>query len=131
MSHRRFKISDVPSNVSKGAPDFCTVYVISKGKISSVRNASRSAPFTSPLHNHIMQIQAATHNSAASFDSRSRHSFSVKGLLFIRKYMNACPFYFLYCLFSNKRKYVCNVSGAAERTPRKPLDLIDNNESIK
>ncbi|GFZ04417.1 kinase with adenine nucleotide alpha hydrolases-like domain-containing protein [Actinidia rufa] len=96
---RRFKISDVPSNVSKGAPDFCTVYVISKGKISSVRNASRSAPFTSPLHNHIMQIQAATHNSAASFDSRSRHSFSVK--------------------------------GAAERTPRKPLDLIDNNESIK
>ncbi|KAI9084507.1 hypothetical protein K1719_033495 [Acacia pycnantha] len=45
----RFKSSSVPSGVSKGAPDFCTVYVISKGKISSVRNASRPAPHTSPL----------------------------------------------------------------------------------
>ncbi|KAL9665619.1 hypothetical protein QQ045_021040 [Rhodiola kirilowii] len=37
---RKFKSSDIPGSVSKSAPDFCTVYIISKGKISSVRNAS-------------------------------------------------------------------------------------------
>ncbi|AET05083.2 adenine nucleotide alpha hydrolase-like domain kinase [Medicago truncatula] len=40
---RRFRTSDVPSLVSKGAPEFCTVYIISKGKIQSVKTA------TSPL----------------------------------------------------------------------------------
>lgn len=77
MSSRRFKVSDVPSNVSKGAPDFCTVYVISKGKISSVRNASRPAPFISPLEE---QIQEKFNNSSGSQpESRPRHSFSMKG----------------------------------------------------
>ncbi|RDX91748.1 U-box domain-containing protein 35, partial [Mucuna pruriens] len=37
---RRFRTTDVPSGVSKGAPAFCTVYIISKGKISSVRSAT-------------------------------------------------------------------------------------------
>ncbi|KAL9306380.1 putative protein kinase RLK-Pelle-RLCK-IXb family [Arabidopsis thaliana] len=41
---RRFK-TDLPTSVSKAAPDFCNVYVISKGKISSLRNASRLAPY--------------------------------------------------------------------------------------
>ncbi|KAG4400806.1 hypothetical protein AAZX31_07G123600 [Glycine max] len=36
----RFRTTDVPSTVSKGAPQFCTVYIISKGKISSVRSAT-------------------------------------------------------------------------------------------
>ncbi|KAK6272866.1 hypothetical protein POUND7_009949 [Theobroma cacao] len=45
---RRFRTSDVPTNVSKGAPDYCTVYVIGKGKISSVRSASAPPP-TRPL----------------------------------------------------------------------------------
>nr|GMD30195.1 U-box domain-containing protein 52-like isoform X2 [Ipomoea batatas] len=53
LSPRRLKVMDVPTCVSKGAPDFCTVYVISKAKISSVRNASRPAPFMSPLYNQI------------------------------------------------------------------------------
>ncbi|MQL85607.1 hypothetical protein Taro_018129, partial [Colocasia esculenta] len=41
---RRFKTTDIPTSISKGAPDFCTVYVINKGKISSVRQAIRPAP---------------------------------------------------------------------------------------
>ncbi|GAU34848.1 hypothetical protein TSUD_259280 [Trifolium subterraneum] len=49
----RFKSSTTPSSISKGAPDFCNVYVISKGKISSVRNSSRPAPHSSPLLSHI------------------------------------------------------------------------------
>ncbi|XP_040873106.1 U-box domain-containing protein 35 isoform X4 [Glycine max] len=48
----RFK-SSTPSNILKGAPDFCTVYVISKGRISSVRSAARTAPHASPLLRHI------------------------------------------------------------------------------
>ncbi|KAH0852775.1 hypothetical protein HID58_093681 [Brassica napus] len=43
---RRFK-TDLPTTLSKQAPDFCNVYVISKGKIASVRNASRPAPYKS------------------------------------------------------------------------------------
>ncbi|KAL0917298.1 hypothetical protein M5K25_012352 [Dendrobium thyrsiflorum] len=38
---RTFKNLDVPTAVSKTAPEFCSVYVISKGKISSVRPATR------------------------------------------------------------------------------------------
>ncbi|KAI3892081.1 hypothetical protein MKW92_016863 [Papaver armeniacum] len=41
---RTFKPTDVPTVVTKSAPDFCTVYVISKGKVSSVKTASRAAP---------------------------------------------------------------------------------------
>lgn len=51
--YRRFKTRDAPSTILKGAPDFCTVYVISKGKISATKAASRLPPFISPLHTHI------------------------------------------------------------------------------
>ncbi|KAL0885941.1 hypothetical protein Bca101_009924 [Brassica carinata] len=43
------KPADVPGTITKTAPDFCTVYVISKGKISTMRSASRSAPNIAPL----------------------------------------------------------------------------------
>lgn len=41
---RKFKGPDVATNVTKSAPEFCTVYVISKGKTMSVRAASRAVP---------------------------------------------------------------------------------------
>ncbi|CAK9167070.1 unnamed protein product [Ilex paraguariensis] len=41
---RTFKTIDVPGSISKGAPEFCTVHVISKGKIASVRSASIPVP---------------------------------------------------------------------------------------
>ncbi|KAG6649409.1 U-box domain-containing protein 35-like isoform X2 [Carya illinoinensis] len=40
----KFRTTDIPSHVSKGAPDFCNVYVISRGKIQSMRSALRAAP---------------------------------------------------------------------------------------
>ncbi|KAG8657215.1 U-box domain-containing protein 52 isoform X2 [Manihot esculenta] len=40
---RKFKTQDVPTSLIKSAPDFCSVYVISKGKIMSVRTAQRPA----------------------------------------------------------------------------------------
>ncbi|GAB2286476.1 hypothetical protein Dimus_020875 [Dionaea muscipula] len=50
---RKLKGPDVPTNVTKGAPNFCTVYVISKAKVLSVRTASRPvlpAPSIPQLH---------------------------------------------------------------------------------
>ncbi|MED6219706.1 hypothetical protein PIB30_038279 [Stylosanthes scabra] len=48
----RFRMSDIPSTVSKAAPAFCTVYIISKGKISSVKTATVSLPQKPAPHNN-------------------------------------------------------------------------------
>ncbi|CAN8244186.1 unnamed protein product [Cochlearia groenlandica] len=45
---RLFKVDDIPSNVMRWAPDFCTVLVISKGRLSSVRSATRPLPQALP-----------------------------------------------------------------------------------
>ncbi|KAK3015905.1 hypothetical protein RJ639_007641 [Escallonia herrerae] len=98
---RRFKISDVPGYVSKGAPDFCTVYVIHKQKISSVKNASRAAPFVSPLYE---KIQGQANNNGFTAEARPKHSFNIR---------------------------VSKPVTAADRTPRKPHNLHDDHESFK
>ncbi|KAK8598032.1 hypothetical protein V6N13_095424 [Hibiscus sabdariffa] len=41
---RRFRTAELTTTVSKAAPDYCTVYVIGKGKISSVRFATAPLP---------------------------------------------------------------------------------------
>ncbi|CAL8112849.1 unnamed protein product [Prunus armeniaca] len=41
---RSFKVTDVPSCVIKGVPNFCTLYVIGKGKISYVQTATIPPP---------------------------------------------------------------------------------------
>ncbi|KAF3968335.1 hypothetical protein CMV_007761 [Castanea mollissima] len=68
---RRFKSSSIPSTVLKGAPDFCSIYVISKGKVSSVRNASCPAPYTSPLLEHIQNINSKHIHPPASPSKRT------------------------------------------------------------
>ncbi|KAI4316194.1 hypothetical protein L6164_024197 [Bauhinia variegata] len=57
---RRFKVADIPGTVAKGAPDFTTVYVVSKGKIQSMRSASRPAPAISPLRSQLNQANTRT-----------------------------------------------------------------------
>ncbi|KAL1207130.1 U-box domain-containing protein 35 [Cardamine amara subsp. amara] len=47
------KPADITGTITKTAPDFCTVYVISKGKIQTMRSASRSAPMVAPLRNQV------------------------------------------------------------------------------
>ncbi|KAJ6296461.1 hypothetical protein OIU78_024337 [Salix suchowensis] len=41
---RLFKTADIPGTVLKRAPSFCTVYVVSKGKVSGLRTATRPVP---------------------------------------------------------------------------------------
>lgn len=55
----RFKATDVPGSVVKGAPDFCNVFVISKGKIQSMRSASRPAPPVTALRGQLAQQSSA------------------------------------------------------------------------
>ncbi|KAL2503299.1 Protein kinase protein with adenine nucleotide alpha hydrolase-like domain [Forsythia ovata] len=62
---RRLKSADVATNVSKEAPEFCNVYVISKGKISSVRSASITAVNQPPR-----QLQNQTNTPPAPTDAR-------------------------------------------------------------
>lgn len=57
---RRLKAVDVTNAVIKGAPNFCTVYAISKGKISSVRSATSSPP---PLCTIRPQLPARSSNA--------------------------------------------------------------------
>ncbi|KAK7410328.1 hypothetical protein VNO78_01032 [Psophocarpus tetragonolobus] len=74
---KRFKVSDIPGTVSKGVPDFCTVYVIAKGKIQSMRSASRPAPATvsslfsqaSVRSDHSDPTQSIKDQEVHSFDS--------------------------------------------------------------
>lgn len=42
--NRTFKPTDVPSSVSKIAPEYCSVYVVYKGKLSSSRPSTRAKP---------------------------------------------------------------------------------------
>ncbi|XP_057428298.1 U-box domain-containing protein 52-like isoform X3 [Lotus japonicus] len=73
---RRFKVADIPGNVAKGAPDFCTVYVVAKGKIQTMRSASRPAPSFTPLQTQINQASTKSTQS----DPRVHLTNSVKGL---------------------------------------------------
>ncbi|CAN0880345.1 U-box domain-containing protein 52 [Linum grandiflorum] len=72
---RKFK-TDIPTAVAKGVPDFCKVYVVSKGKPTLVKQASRPAPFVSPLLDQIqnqMNINDQEDDDTASqISSRSR-----------------------------------------------------------
>ncbi|XP_011019963.1 PREDICTED: U-box domain-containing protein 34-like [Populus euphratica] len=84
---RKFKTTDVPGNVSKGAPGFCSVYVISKGKISSVRSASGPPP---PKHPIQTQMQSTASNMSDTVETpfksslaprvRERSPYTLQGL---------------------------------------------------
>uniref|UniRef100_A0A5B7A2F8 RING-type E3 ubiquitin transferase n=1 Tax=Davidia involucrata TaxID=16924 RepID=A0A5B7A2F8_DAVIN len=65
--YRLFK-NDIATNVLKGAPYFCNVYVISKGKIASMRAASRPVPSIPAPE----RTQSAPHNFNEEMDSMGR-----------------------------------------------------------
>lgn len=73
MSVARLKTTDIPSSVSKMAPDFCTVYVISKTKISSVRNSSRGAPYVSPVIAHLQKLDEHANNGGDASPADASH----------------------------------------------------------
>ncbi|CAA7015219.1 unnamed protein product [Microthlaspi erraticum] len=83
------KPTDIPGTITKTAPDFCTVYVIAKGKLTTKKTASRAAPSVSPLRTQLQQNSlkphprlpspspSTNHNTRAerqSFESQNRRS---------------------------------------------------------
>ncbi|KAK8296420.1 hypothetical protein V6Z12_D05G123000 [Gossypium hirsutum] len=67
---RKFR-ADIPTCVLKTSPDFCTVYVVSKGKVSSVRNAVRSVPFASPLLDQIKKPESSRKRRSPIYGPRA------------------------------------------------------------
>ncbi|CAH9108207.1 unnamed protein product [Cuscuta europaea] len=69
---RKFWTHDVSTIVNKIAPDFCSVYVISKGKQQSVRPASRVLTnFSTPTWSQVSSSHGSRISSTDSDDSRS------------------------------------------------------------
>lgn len=72
---------DVPSSVSKVIPGFCTVYVIAKGKVQSIKNASAPVPSTPPA---LLQNQTISSLGAklGLVETRYGQSNDTRGLFF-------------------------------------------------
>ncbi|KAM4097813.1 hypothetical protein ACJW30_07G030300 [Castanea mollissima] len=77
---RRFKTTDIPSSVLKVAPDFCTVYVIAKGKISNVRAATDQPPAKIPPLNP-MQHQASNISDSGGANFMRNHQSRERAVL--------------------------------------------------
>ncbi|XP_009780371.1 U-box domain-containing protein 35 [Nicotiana tabacum] len=72
---RKFWSHDVPTIINKSAPDFCTVYVISKGKQQSVRPAAK--PFASSLSSTLPSSQPWSAARLSNYSESSDVSRSV------------------------------------------------------
>ncbi|KAI4379719.1 hypothetical protein MLD38_005978 [Melastoma candidum] len=69
-SFLRFKGTDIPGTLTKGAPDFCSVFVIAKGKVLTSHMASRLPPTVSPL------LDICVHKSLARLTPMVRSNMS-------------------------------------------------------
>ncbi|KAL1829290.1 hypothetical protein ACET3Z_007702 [Daucus carota] len=70
---RAFRNPDVPTNLSKTAPDFCTVQAISKGKVQNVKTATRSVTPSNAVSSKASQ---SGYSSDSSFSQSSWRSGS-------------------------------------------------------
>lgn len=70
VSFRSFRSTDTSSSISKGVPDFCTVFIISKGKVSSMRNAARPPP-TGALIRAQIQSQPTARPDPLDYNNRN------------------------------------------------------------
>ncbi|XP_061963829.1 U-box domain-containing protein 35-like [Populus nigra] len=67
---RKFKNQDVPTSLMKIAPDFCSVYVITKGKILSSKKAQRMPPSSAPQKTPSMPaVSSRSQQDNAELDS--------------------------------------------------------------
>ncbi|KMT17908.1 hypothetical protein BVRB_2g034350 isoform B [Beta vulgaris subsp. vulgaris] len=78
---KTFKKPDVPSYVTKCAPEFCSVYVIAKSKVLSVRSAQRPVANT-PTPPRLPSSLGLTHQQSvehASMDDFNTRASSLRG----------------------------------------------------
>ncbi|RWV80206.1 hypothetical protein GW17_00058560 [Ensete ventricosum] len=74
---RSFRSADISTSISKSVPDFCTTYVVTKGKLSTTRNAIRAAPTVSPLR---AKLQSQATRASNSTDRRQGLQSAKAGL---------------------------------------------------
>lgn len=95
------KPPDIPVIITKSAPDFCTVYVITKGKISTKRPASRAAPSVSPLLIEIQQNSSRPQHprlpSPATTNTRGSKNSFVNCFFTYQSPANTEFFFFVSC----------------------------------
>ncbi|KAG6522788.1 hypothetical protein ZIOFF_019943 [Zingiber officinale] len=73
---KAFKSTDLSSTIYKVVPDFCTVYVISKGKVSSLRNAARPPPTISPVRAQVQAQLVATSEATSQSNKNAMKAAS-------------------------------------------------------
>ncbi|KZV26810.1 U-box domain-containing protein 35-like [Dorcoceras hygrometricum] len=121
---RRFKIVDIPGNVSKGAPEFCNVYVISKGKISSVRSASLSVPKESPP-----QLQNQVNPQSGSTDANFMQSNKTRGI--VQTFGNLISCAAVVLSWKMKPNSIMAIGNTIERSLLSSKTSMDEMDSIR
>ncbi|XP_060173637.1 U-box domain-containing protein 35-like isoform X1 [Lycium barbarum] len=72
---RKYWTHDVPTMINKAAPEFCTVYVVSKGKQQSVRLAAKSPP-SAPARQPSSSAWSTSRLSNSDLENSFRLSFA-------------------------------------------------------
>lgn len=73
---RKYWTHDVPTLVNKAAPEFCSVYVVSKGKQQSVRPAAKSLPSCVPARQPSSSAWSAPRSSNSGSEDSIRFSYT-------------------------------------------------------
>ncbi|CAK9165942.1 unnamed protein product [Ilex paraguariensis] len=120
---RTFKTIDVPGSISKGAPEFCTVHVISKGKIASVRSASIPVP-NQPT---VGLLQKQLNPIPSQTDVGLMQGNTARGLLLLS--FQQTSFHLWICIIAKKSfSDPISAAGAPERAPLAYRNLNDDME---
>lgn len=107
-------------------PDFCTVYVVSKSKLSSVRNATRPVTHTSPLQSQIESIVKNKPTIVTVIDTPPRGSVSSnKGL----SVLMFC-FYSITYFDAFSENYSADFFQAGDNPSFKPENLLLKPENL-
>ncbi|CAN4095551.1 unnamed protein product [Withania somnifera] len=73
---RKYWTHDVPTMINKAAPEFCTVYVVSKGKQQSVRPAAKPLPPSAPSRQSSSSTWSTPRLNNSSSEDSSRFSYT-------------------------------------------------------
>lgn len=117
---RRLKGVDVPTSVAKSVPNFCTVYVISKGKLTSIHSATSTVSKTGSLEDSrslsgsFSDTSFCTSQDIGEIESESEYS--------PRFYSESLPVQRNQALSNINRSMICSISnpitvGSNTRSP--------------
>ncbi|CAK9179926.1 unnamed protein product [Ilex paraguariensis] len=87
---RAFKIADVSITLGRSAPDFCSVYAVSKGKVQNVKSASR--PPTPSTASSGKQSQTGPSSDTPGSDDFKRRVTKFHNIIFIMCWQS-CMFF--------------------------------------